>query len=683
MNTIPRYYPFQFQRDAIVAYSNILLKNNGVCIFDQTGLGKTITASTIALNHCQGKLLVIASRSNKSSWVEVLSETGLDFVICTSAKIIEDEYDMVIVDEAHNFRSAKSKSYLNLFQIIHQNQAKTLLLTATPIQNELQELKTMLSLIRFNVNTPAFILLGNQFQKLFEIEKKMEKLKFKSSDYRPFMEEVDENFSFRDIGNSVEYEHQFRNEFAILCQIIFTFSGQCTRDMIKLLYSEDMALMGRFPNKVYQNIEYPAYSRTLQHLYETLKIIDTLKFPVHNLRKEGEKMPFNGLMKSLLLKRLDSSVAAFKASINALIFKLPSNPFSFMAKAIYEGYNVPDSIIEDIQSEYEKLKSIAVLWLYKNDADKFNEVINHWEPGKKVVVFTEYIETLNAFREHLHLTPDKAGYYSSESPEIQLDLIADTFDANRPYVENVHPDILITTDILAEGVNLHRADIIIHLDQKWNPSRTIQRNGRVDRLFKEKVENKTIKVLTFRTNALVEPILKLEKIINHKQFLADEFWENLKPLYVVPFEFNNQEVFFFPDEKHFEHFCLIDTVIGPIPVKNELPKVWTTILDSKNYLGLSNKNYVKLSKTNSEHLIPGARHIPVNALVFKNYLYNQTFMLILDTKVKAETDKTTYKALLDTIIDVFKLDIPKEDYPKYCSIWLKKMRYLNWEEYLP
>ena len=46
-------------------------------------------------------------------------------------------------------------------------------------------------------------------------------------------------------------------------------------------------------------------------------------------------------------------------------------------------------------------------------------------------------------------------------------------------------DILISTDVLAEGVNLQQARHIINYDMPWNPMRLVQRHGRIDRIGSE------------------------------------------------------------------------------------------------------------------------------------------------------------------------------------------------------
>jgi SNF2 family DNA or RNA helicase len=235
MKTIPGYVPFQFQHASINWHIQSVINNNGSCIFDDTGLGKTITASTVAINVTEEKILVISPAPNRSSWIEVLTAAQADFIVCTSAKIIEGRYGTVIVDEAHNFKSIKSKSYLDLFRIIKHNQAKVLLLTATAFQNRPSELKTMASLIHFHTNTPAFILLGSLFKMVSDGEKTLE------NQERYVGTMGDAGFSFQDINVLVENENKVKLTLAHLGNIFATFSHRNTREDIENNYSQDVA----------------------------------------------------------------------------------------------------------------------------------------------------------------------------------------------------------------------------------------------------------------------------------------------------------------------------------------------------------------------------------------------------------------------------------------------------------
>jgi superfamily II DNA/RNA helicase len=76
---------------------------------------------------------------------------------------------------------------------------------------------------------------------------------------------------------------------------------------------------------------------------------------------------------------------------------------------------------------------------------------------------------------------DKVLQYSSSSSKAMKKRIQDNFDpGQKKQLDDIK--ILITTDVLAEGVNLHRSNVVINYDLPWNPTRVMQRLGRINRI---------------------------------------------------------------------------------------------------------------------------------------------------------------------------------------------------------
>ena len=88
--------------------------------------------------------------------------------------------------------------------------------------------------------------------------------------------------------------------------------------------------------------------------------------------------------------------------------------------------------------------------------------------------------------------------------------------AGSPTSEDLY-DILITTDVLAEGVNLHQAGKVINYDLPWNPMRLVQRHGRVDRIGST---HTTVEIDVFAPAARLDEMLKLMAKIEKKLGLA-------------------------------------------------------------------------------------------------------------------------------------------------------------------
>jgi hypothetical protein len=110
-------------------------------------------------------------------------------------------------------------------------------------------------------------------------------------------------------------------------------------------------------------------------------------------------------------------------------------------------------------------------------------------PGQRIVAFSEYASTIAAFFARLR-SDAGVGMLTSHGARIASGRIArdDLLGRFAPRAQRVAPaehhqsvTLLLTTDILSEGVNLQDASIVLHLDLPWNPARLAQRVGRVRR----------------------------------------------------------------------------------------------------------------------------------------------------------------------------------------------------------
>ena len=106
-------------------------------------------------------------------------------------------------------------------------------------------------------------------------------------------------------------------------------------------------------------------------------------------------------------------------------------------------------------------------------------------PNKESFIFTESKETARYLSESLEkIYPGKVIRYDGDSSAAEKKQVINNFDANAPRKENEYR-ILIATEVLAEGVNLHRSNVVINYDIPWNPTRLMQRVGRVNRIDTE------------------------------------------------------------------------------------------------------------------------------------------------------------------------------------------------------
>ena len=680
MKTIPGFIPFSFQERSINIHREMLENNGGTFILDSTGLGKTITAATVAINATNNRILIICPAANKADWHQVMTASGHEFAICTSAKLIDSFFGVIIVDEAHNYRNIKSKSYLELFGLVKRTRPKMIMLSATIFQNKVSELKAVASLIHFKTNTPAFILLGSLFAVLKESEKELEKFeRFTGTLENP----KGGTFSYKSIGKHVELSHKVKGQLAQIAQVFATFSHRTTRKDIETNHMEAMELMGRFPKKEFKKISYgQAYSDVF---YKTIELINRAPMVLQSIynympeNKDKDLLQMGGIMRSFLLKRLDSSVYAFRKSLVNAFLKLRAivdqKGLSFIT-IDEEDIQVIPSFWKDYERDVTIFQEMIDLWKEKNDSEKTNLLFNELH-GQKCIVFTEYKDTLDM----LMLEASKRGIsgvmcFSGASSDRDLEEIRLNLDANcNEQIDSFQ--YLFSTDVLAEGTNLHVARELIHFDQKWNPSRAEQRNGRIDRILKNGVST-DILISHFEVTPIVESILRLEKAIDRKMYLADTFYNNLVPMQftTIP-EFAHDRVLFFPNYPY-SRACLnaYRTYCGDVLLYGGIIKFKGLSCDIVTDEGNFGKVKLLEKPTTADHIFGRSEYFgrseEAASFLYKES-YDELFKIWLAATIK---DAGPISPALRSFKEWYRID--ERERPLACTIWLKEHQYMDW-----
>ena len=225
-------------------------------------------------------------------------------------------------------------------------------------------------------------------------------------------------------------------------------------------------------------------------------------------------------MKILMIKRLESSFHAFRLTLDRFIRSYDRVIDEFHKGQVYiskkhigkifdlletddqEGIDLlleadkaerlnaksfNADFIKDLESDRKILGTIQELWKrIKRDPkwEAFREVLQNESKLKKgkPIVFTESKETAEYLAKRIadEVEPDVLLFTGDSDESSRKDVIAN-FDA-RAYQRKDQYRILVATEVLSEGVNLHRSNIVINYDIPWNPTRLIQRVGRVNRV---------------------------------------------------------------------------------------------------------------------------------------------------------------------------------------------------------
>lgn len=195
--------------------------------------------------------------------------------------------------------------------------------------------------------------------------------------------------------------------------------------------------------------------------------------------------------------------------------------------------------INDIKNDLEVLVSIQNDWKILNNkdfqdpkTDSFKKIISKQlkkDPKRKIIVFTEFSDTANYLFNKIKNEFRVSLYTSKESSNKKKKIeIAENFDASNKNQKNDY-DVLIATDAISEGFNLHRAGTIFNYDIPYNPTRVVQRFGRINRINKKMFDK--LYIYNFFPTDIGETEVNLKRITGLKKMMFNAiFGEDTKVL---------------------------------------------------------------------------------------------------------------------------------------------------------
>ena len=579
------YKKLSYQVDAVNDGYAKMMKHNGFFLSDVVGLGKTVVAALIAKKFFfsngfptyRSHTLVIVPPALKENWEETLSTFKIDnFKIVTNGSLhkIKDAglYDLVIVDEAHKFRSDTASMYNELQKICKTKtrrqypdgryyDKKVMLVSATPLNNRPEDIANLVYLFQDSKDST---LEESNLQRFFreQIEK-----------YRKLKKEQDMDLISKEIKAIYE---------KIRVKVVEPLTVRRTRTdlMENEAYRKDLLEQGvvfpdvQSPEKIYYQLDATLeqlYDKTLIYLkgketglnyfrYQAIKYLNPDKKKKYkNADRISDELA--GIMKTLLVKRIDSSFFAFKQSLNRYyqankvmldmfekgtiyiapnlkVNELLSNGkeeelIKLINETIYadptieicspndflpgfkEGLEKDDAMLKELVEAWSKIDYDPKLDIFLDYLKNrlFDKAINN---EGKLLVFSESKETTKYLSDALK----KEGYtrlltVQSANRNEMMPVLRENFDANYEGERKNDFDIIISTEVLAEGVNLHRSNIIVNYDTPWNSTRLMQRIGRVNRIGS--TANK-IYIFNFFPTAKVNNDIELEKKAKMKLF---------------------------------------------------------------------------------------------------------------------------------------------------------------------
>jgi hypothetical protein len=550
-----------FQTHGVARALRLLRERSGCIVADEVGLGKTFIAGEIIRvyrSNRQRALLVCPAQLRDTTWKKFLHRFAFDRgVECLSYEQVAndiqlrdpqrpqamqshlqsdlDDYQLVIVDEAHNYRNPDTATRAAVLRrLLFGRPRDVLLLTATPVNNSLWDL---FYLIRFFARQDAFL-------------------------------------ADRGVLSVYDRFHQAMREDPanlspdLLYPIIDATCVKRTRQFVKKHYTGDTIKGpdGRdypivFPQPKAITVRYKL-DDPLPQLFDQIEsaldpdggpgaltfaryTVESFLVGENDADSEAQAAATIGLIRSGLLKRFESSAFAFVSTLDTLI-----NGHKVFLEALGKGHVVTTRFLREVAAADEtalddllkssantlpardfdgnKLRTAVEADLGKllelrakaakiaPDRDpKLKVLVRELErlaaqakeeatdaideaQRRKVLLFSFFADTVEYVRDFLRREVERnAALASFRGRIISVTGDDDLEDVSRqdaiygfaPISTEAPPgrdadryDILVTTDVLAEGVNLQQCRNIINLDIPWNPMRLVQRHGRIDRI---------------------------------------------------------------------------------------------------------------------------------------------------------------------------------------------------------
>ena len=558
-----------FQKVAVKQLIGVIKQYGGAFAADVVGVGKSFIGAAV-LKHFSitenAKPLIICPKSLEDMWKNYNAQYSLNAEIVPLSLLKEGDPDsdewnflvkdikyrdrtFILVDESHHFRHHLPQRYKVLFDFIQTSKKKILLMTATPRNSAANDVYNQI--------------------KLFHPED-ITRIPINPPNLKEYFKIINNPETARSIANQmfqqlVQYVLVRRTRIHIL-----KYYGYDSVTHRKIDSDEfDDYLVGKkrayikvagnptfFPKRLIDTVRY-SISETYQGLYDQIRKtlgkhkFDYTKDPIpgeltyarfalwHYVKKDKQKVrPYNelhraganlrGIMRVLLFKRFESSVFAFRMTINRLIRIHNAFLKSIESGIIPAGEDAQKILYgSDQYSEEELIRSLREVSL-QYDADDFDierlkkhvrhdlkvlesvmEIVNEQAipPAKdtklqtliqilnkfplnkgKVLIFSESAETVDYIYENINPT-DKPEIKKASTQVESKQFIVNRFSPkanNYTFRKNeVEIQTLVATDVLSEGLNLQDCDKIINYDLHWNPVKLIQRFGRIDRIGSE------------------------------------------------------------------------------------------------------------------------------------------------------------------------------------------------------
>jgi superfamily II DNA or RNA helicase len=547
------YKRLSYQVDAVTSGFRLLEKHGGFFLADVVGLGKTMIATLIAKKYFfhngfpghRSHTLIVTPPAVEQSWRETAKDQfrldNCDIITNGSLHKVKkpEKYDLIIVDEAHKFRNDTAEAFDNLQRICKsptqhvlsdgsRASKRVILVSATPLNNRPDDIRNLISLFQDLKDSTLsvanlqrfFALRQKEYQEAHRLPDPEEARRRVKEIYELIRTKIISEVTVRRTRNDLMEHDDYKMDLERQ-EVVFPKIEPPRKILYQLppaledLYDRTMLLLSRADG---EGLTYNRY-----------RAIGFLKPEKKQKYQNADRISgqLAWIMRTLLVKRLDSSFHAFKESLrrfrdatgvmrdmfargtiyiapnlNVTQFLLEGREEELIAKIAERQPTDPtieicspsdfvEGFTEGLEMDWQRLEELYGEWKRVEGDPKLDEFLRRlktelFDPKinrqGKLVVFSESKETTIYLLGQLARAHYKRVLtISSDNREERMPAVRANFDANVQEQANDY-DMLISTEVLAEGVNLHRANVIVNYDTPWNSTRLMQRVGRLNRI---------------------------------------------------------------------------------------------------------------------------------------------------------------------------------------------------------
>lgn len=482
---------------------------------DEVGLGKTIEACSVLKiylsNNAEKQVLITVPRALIAQWrtellfkfglLEGNDENGNSIKLIPVESLSKEEcvvdWDFVIVDEVHNYLDRKGR--YGFIHAISRHSENIILLSATPIQQRQEEYLDLLRLILPDKYDDMPIekfseLVGKQnrisrltYSLLDEVDSFKNELlpeieaenPHEDEDVQDELEVIEENLN--DLADEIDDTKLFelvssidtsKEDFGIYdIQVIVSYicdNFQLERNIIR----GRRAVLGVYPKN--EDGEFAE------------RAVHELTYEISEEKNYYENEAYRQLKEWILAQEGSLEDSSVKDIIQPLIEAFFSSPWAYKARLTELGdkYAIPADVIKTASRWLEEETAVDNLADVMDDIEshpsRLVNLINHIDQelfGEKIVIFTDQIETFNAYYKVFK------DVFGDEVTGFAESINRDKAEVNiYRFQSDPNCKMLICDKSGGEGRNLQIADYVIHLDLPWNINTIEQRIGRLDRM---------------------------------------------------------------------------------------------------------------------------------------------------------------------------------------------------------